>query len=84
MAGKEVDVSIFDVERVLARGPGEGTGKEAGSGTGGKRKKGKGELEDGEVWRARNVSPRLGRLKESAGKEADFIMIYVFSCRTTV
>jgi ribosome biogenesis protein NSA1 len=49
VAGKEVDVSIWDLERVFAKGPVPSGEKAAG-----KRKKG--ELEDGEVWRAKNVS----------------------------
>jgi ribosome biogenesis protein NSA1 len=49
VAGKEVDVSIWDLERVFAKGP-----VPIGEKAAGKRKKG--ELEDGEVWRAKNVS----------------------------
>lgn len=49
VAGKEVDVSIWDLERVFANGL-----VPIGEKAAGKRKKG--ELEDGEVWRAKNVS----------------------------
>jgi hypothetical protein len=49
VAGKEVDVSIWDLERVFAKGP-----VPIGEKAAGKRKKG--ELEGGEVWRAKNVS----------------------------
>jgi ribosome biogenesis protein NSA1 len=49
VAGKEVDVSIWDLERVFAKGP-----VPIGVKAAGKRKKG--EWEDGEVWRAKNVS----------------------------
>ena len=45
-----MDVSIFDIERTLAKGPGDSKVVKETS----KRKKG--ELEDGEVWRAKNVS----------------------------
>lgn len=44
-----MDVSIWDLERVFAKGP-----VMIGEKAAGKRKKG--ELEDGEVWRAKNVS----------------------------
>lgn len=44
-----MDVSIWDLERVFDKGPVSSGEKAAG-----KRKKG--ELEDGEVWRAKNVS----------------------------
>jgi ribosome biogenesis protein NSA1 len=50
-AGKEVDVSIWDMEKVFSRSSVETSGAKESAG---KRKKG--ELEAGEVWRARNVS----------------------------
>jgi hypothetical protein len=43
-----VDVSIYDTERVFAAGPDDPNG------SGGKRKKG--EMEVGEIWRAKGVS----------------------------
>jgi hypothetical protein len=51
VAGKEVDVSIFDTERVFTAGSDGADGVNA---AGGKRKKG--EMEVGEIWRAKGVS----------------------------
>lgn len=51
LAGKEVDVSVWDVERTFGATGGSPNGS---SGAGGKRKKT--ELEVGEIWRAKNVS----------------------------
>ena len=70
VAGKEVDVSIYDTERVFAAGI---DGADGVSGTGGKRKKG--EMEVGEIWRAKAVSPvrcSLTSGRESASWKADY------------
>lgn len=52
LGGKEVDVSEWDVEATFSPGAAEVEPKSAA--TAGKRKKN--ELEQGEVWRAKNVS----------------------------
>jgi hypothetical protein len=52
LAGKEVDVSEWDVEAMFA--PGVQDVEPKSGATNGKRKKN--ELEQGEVWRAKNVS----------------------------
>lgn len=58
-----MDVSIWDLERVFAKGS-----VPIGEKAAGKRKKG--ELEDGEVWRARNVSQEFysSHVSRSRGK----------------
>ena len=50
-----MDVSIYDTERVFSVGDGVGT--DGVNGAGGKRKKG--EMEVGEIWRAKGVSSQF-------------------------
>ncbi|GFZ45689.1 hypothetical protein JCM24511_03418 [Saitozyma sp. JCM 24511] len=54
LAGKEVDVSLWDIERTFAAGPaGEEGAKDGKSKSGIKRKNAA--LEPGEIWRAKNL-----------------------------
>lgn len=58
-AGKEVDVSLWDVERGFASTAAAGSATDAAD----KKRKlgakgGKDALMEGEIWRAKNVSPR--------------------------
>lgn len=58
-AGKEVEISLWDLERTLAGAPApEAAASAAATSTGQAKKRKKDQLEAGEVWRAKNVSAR--------------------------
>ena len=56
LAGKNVELSMWDMERTFAAGI---KAKEAGKGETGAKKRKKNELEEGEIWRAKRVSHLL-------------------------
>lgn len=49
LAGKNVELSMWDMERTFAAGP-------KAKGDAGAKKRKKNELEEGEIWRAKRVS----------------------------
>lgn len=56
LAGKNVELSMWDMERTFAAGS---KAKEAGKGETGAKKRKKNELEEGEIWRAKRASHLL-------------------------
>lgn len=55
LAGKEIEVSLWDVKQTFA----EGAGESSKAGKAGEKRK-KDDREIGEIWRAKNVSARPG------------------------